>query len=198
VSGDGLQFTPLAAFSASTSGGGADITDGKLDTTIMTNTPAGAINNIFVTERGDYTLVGAGTATTSTSVGAPVFLTLTEVNGVGISPTALFSGNLLFTPSGGTYDLIADPGTGVIWTGNLLIDVDAAMAALKIDGRATKIVYHMDNTLTAISEASSIAFIAKKDGIVRLEVNVPEPASCVLACMGLALLAMVGRRRQAG
>lgn len=196
VSGDGLLFTPLAAFSATSSGGGADITDGKLDTTIVVNDPnVGAINSIFVTERGDYTLVGAGTAVTSTSVGAPVFLTLTEVNGIGITPTPLFSGNLVFTPSGGTYNLIADPGTGVIWNGSLLIDVNAAMAAIKIDGRATKIVYHMDNTLTAISELSSIAFIAKKDGIVRLEVNVPEPASCVLACTGLALLGLFRRRR---
>ena len=133
---------------------------------------------------GDYTLVGAGTVTTSTSVAAPVFLTLTEVNGIGISPTALYSGNLVFTPSGGTYDLLNDPGTGVIWNGSLFIDVDAALAAIHIDGRATKIVYHMDNTLTAISEANSIAFIAKKDGIVRLEVNVPEPASMVLAFFG--------------
>jgi len=198
VSGDGLQFTPLAAFSASTSGGGADLTDGKLDTTLMVNDPkVGAINTISVFERGDYTLAGGGTITTSTSVGAPVFLTLLEVDGVGITPIPLYSGNLLFAPSGGSYDLINDPGTGVIWTGNLLIDVNAAMAALPdpIVGRATKIKYHMDNTLTAISEASSIAFIGKKDGIVRLDVNVPEPASCVLACIGLALLALVGRRR---
>jgi hypothetical protein len=197
ISGDGLNFTPLAAFSASSSGGSPpDITDGKLDTTIVVNDPGvGAIDNILVSERGDYTLAGSGTIASNTSVAAPVILTLLEINGVGISPTPLYSGNLMFSPSGGTYDLVNDPGSGEIWTGSLMIDIDAAMAAINKDGRATKIKYHMDNTLTAFSESGSIAFIAKKDGIVSLEVNVPEPTSFVLALLGPLGLAWVLRRR---
>jgi hypothetical protein len=60
----------------------------------------------------------------------------------------------------------------------------------------TKISVNMDNILTAASLANSSAVIAKKDadGLV-VTVNIPEPASSLLACTGLALLALFGRRR---
>src|SRR5262249_40429550 len=55
LAGDGITFTPPAAFSALGFNGSADITDGKLNTTITTNdTNVGAIHNIQVSERGDY------------------------------------------------------------------------------------------------------------------------------------------------
>src|ERR1700680_1582955 len=85
LSGDGITFSPTATFSASASNGSSDITDGKLNTTIKpNNVNVGSIHNILINERGDYTLAGTGTASTSASVSAPVFLTLTEVNGSSV------------------------------------------------------------------------------------------------------------------
>jgi hypothetical protein len=60
----------------------------------------------------------------------------------------------------------------------------------------TKISVNIDNILTAASQDGSTALIAKKDadGLV-VTVNVPEPASCLLACTGLMLAALFRRRR---
>jgi hypothetical protein len=198
VAGNGITFSPTAAFSSNVSGGNSDITDGKLNTTLVTNNPSvGAIDNILVSERGDYTLAGSGTSATNTSVSAPVFLTLTEVNGGTVSPVALFSGNLTFSPSSGSYNLVSNPGSGVIWNGSLLINVDALLVANGINGRATRIEYQMDNQLLAFSQSGSIAFIEKKNGFVSISVNVPEPSTLVLALIGSLALAWQFRRRRA-
>jgi PEP-CTERM motif len=194
VSGDGLFFNPTAAFSANVSNGANQITDGKLTTTLVTNSSGGTIHNILVTERGDYTLAGAGTSATNVSVSAPVQLTLTGVNGGSVSPVALFSGNVVFTPAGGSYNLASNPGTGVIWTGSLLINIDALMTN-NGGGRATQIQYVMDNTLVAFSQSGTIAFIEKKNGFVDLVANVPEPSTWVLAVLGSLALAWHARRR---
>ena len=201
VSGDGLSFSPLSSFSASSTGGGADITDGKLNTTIVTNNPAtGALTSLVVGERGDFTLAGVGTAATTTSVSAPVFLTLDEVNGAPITPVVIFSGNLVFTPSGGSYNLVSDAGVGVTWTGSLTVDLVQALSLHGIWGNATKIEYAMDNSLVATSEAGSIAFIAKKSALVTLlqvtTVPVPEPSTVVLLGTGAVGLAVVRLRRR--
>lgn len=199
VSGNGIIFNPTAAFAATASGGSSDLTDGKLNTTLASNNPGvDSIHNILISERGDYTLAGSGTSATSASVSAPVFLTLTEVNGVPISPVALFSGNVAFSPSAGSYNLVSNPGSGQIWTGSLLIDVDALLPGLGINGHATKIQYVMDNTLLAFSQAGTISFIEKKNGFVTLQTNVPEPSTLVLALIGSLALAWQIRRRWAG
>jgi hypothetical protein len=197
VAGDGLTFSPTAAFHASASGGSTDLTDGKLNTTFVANDPStGAIHNVMIHEGGDYTLAGSGTSATTASVAAPVFLTLTEVNGAAVSPVALFAGNLTFAPSGGTYDLVNDPGIGVVWTGALMVNIDALLAANGINGRATRIEYQMDNTLVATSESGTISFIEKKNGFVSLHANVPEPSTLTLALVGSLGLAWQIRRRR--
>jgi len=200
VAGDGMSFSPLASFTALASAGSIDLTDGKLNTTIQSINPGtGSIQNIVVNERGDYTLAGVGTTGTSVSVSAPVFLTLDEVDGVAITPVALYSGNLAFTPSAGSYNLVSNPGNGIIWTGTLSIDVTAALLAHGIGGRATKLEYTMDNSLLALSQVNSIAKIEKKNGIVGITVNppVPEPSSIALLGIGtLGLLLARLRRRQ--
>lgn len=194
-SGNGLLFSPLAAFSATSTGGSPpDITDGKLSMVIMTS-GADRIEDITVSERGDYTLAGVGTAVTNVAVGAPVNLTLLELDGVGVTPVSIFMGNVPFSPSGGTYNLVSDPGTGVPWMGSLTVDVDAALAAMNISGRATKIRLVMDNTLVAFSEQGTTAFIAKKDGTVGIDANVPEPSTWALLTLGVVALGLAARRR---
>jgi PEP-CTERM motif len=89
---------------------------------------------------------------------------------------------------------VNDVGTGVLWTGNLTVDVDAALAILGIPAQATKVRLSLDNTLVATSETGSGSFIAKKDIPIKIDVTVPEPATWVLA--GFAALGLgLARRR---
>jgi hypothetical protein len=197
LSGNGLVFSPTAAFSAkSVNGGAPDLTDGKLTTTIST-TGLNRISAVSITEFGDYTLFGGGTASTAATVGAPVFITLLELDGVAVAPVQIYSGNLLIVPSSGTYDLVNDPGIGVLWSGVLSVDVDSALVANSISGRATKVAFRMDNTLTAASEAGALAFIAKKgiNGPTVTTTIVPEPSTLVLTGFGIVSVLAIARRR---
>ena len=204
ISGDGLVFSPTANFKAQSILGSPaiDITDGKLNTTIVTNALGGAIDDLSIHEAGDYTLTGSGAG--SVSVGASVFLTVTELNDT--IPVAIPLGpfSLLMSPSGGTFNLPGSAGTAVPWTGNLFVDINAqlALAGVELGLHATKVDYVMDNTLTALSSATAAGLITKKNGIIDLEVNhgpnIPEPSSLVLALLGAVGLAWQVRRRRAG
>jgi len=188
-----LVFNPTD-FGASASNGGVQITDGTLTTTIIGLNGA-TIDQINVAESGDYTLVGSpASTTTSVSVAAPVFLQVIQLNGVGVSPIDI-STNVVFTPDGGSYNLLNDPGAGIIWSGSLAESVDAALAADNITGKATEIIYTMDNDLTAISQTGTIAFIEKKtaDGVT-ITASVPEPVS--IGWVSFAALALLKRRQR--
>lgn len=187
-----LVFTPFG-FAAYSSGGGIDITDGHLTTVVMA-TGGAPITQVKLHEFGDYTLSGIGTAATKASVANPVFLTILQVDNADIAPIAM-AANAVVTPSGGSFDLIADPGVGVIWEGNILFDVPAILAAHSISGNATKARLTMNNTLIAASEANTVAFIQKKGVIIT--VSVPEPSTVVMSVMGLvALVGYAVRRRR--
>jgi hypothetical protein len=206
VTGDGLSFTPTSNFNAQSSGGGGppDTTDGHLTTTIQSLSADDGIHTVAVSERGDYTLVGTGTSATFAEVAAPVFLTITAVDGVPITPIPI-SANETFTPNGGVYTLPGNAGISVAWTGSLALNIDAVLAANNIWGHATEIQYAMDNTLVAQSETGTSSFIEKKNAILGLQVNVPmnmvpEPSTIVLLATGAlgALALRAGRRRRSG
>ncbi len=172
----GLDFNP-AGFVATSNGGGADLTDGQLNFTIDSNV---AISNISVLERGDFTLFGAGTAATQVQAGAVLFATVTEINGVAVAPI-----NLAPVNGSAGFNLAANPGLVQPWSLGLGMPVGVA--------GATRIDIAINNTLAAVSETNTVAFMAKKDFIVDFDV-VPEPATAALAGMVLCGLAVARKR----
>src|SRR5687768_2249488 len=55
----GISFTPTPGFVSSSTGGGADITDGQINFTITTGPGAGGIPLLSVLESGAYSITGA-------------------------------------------------------------------------------------------------------------------------------------------
>jgi hypothetical protein len=104
--------------------------------------------------------------------------------------------NFSFSPSGGTYNLVNDPGSAVIWTGGGTIDVTAILTANGITSDvATRVDVSLDNVLATTSENGTISHIKKKQiGGVTFEATpggtpTPEPTSlAILAAGGLVLL----------
>lgn len=197
---DALVFSPTG-FGATTSGGGVDITDGLLKMMMVAH--AGQhIESIDFSERGDYTLAGVGTAVTQVSATLQIFVTVLEIDGVAVTPVTLTYGSpvTIFTPGpDGSYNLVADGGIGIIWTASVSIDLSGDLAALGIDflGGATKANVSLDNTLLAISQHGSVAFIQKKqfDGVGIIVTTIPEPMT--LSMLALGTLALIRRRRVA-
>src|SRR4029077_1924023 len=76
----GLDFDPMN-FVATATGGASDVTDGQLNLTIRgdSNGSLGfiAINQLNLSEAGDYTLAGVGTPATSVFAGAIMRITVT-------------------------------------------------------------------------------------------------------------------------
>lgn len=203
VSGDSLDFNPVG-FSASSTNGGANITDGQL--LFMAKAKPGlGLTAIQITERGDTTLAGFGTDATFTSVSLTGVLNINEVGNVGINAISIPFSFSSVGPSGGTFGLATDfgggPGGTIAWNGSALIDLTPAnpiIAAgyadqgLNLAVPATKVSVNFDNTLIAISQQGTSALIAKKDQIIiTLRTppggDIPEPTSVMLV-----LLSMVG------
>ena len=199
VSGNTLDFDPVG-FGASASGaGGNDMTDGQL--TFMVEAKQGnAIQNIKLQEAGDVTLSGFSPPEAFASVTTAVFIDIEQVDGAGIDPIKLQL-SMPFGPSGGDYFLSSDGGGGplfnTIWMGMLFVNIQQELIDNNIPFNlgATKISVNLDNTLVAVSQAGTSALIAKKDadGII-ITTNIPEPASCLLAMLGLAFGATLARR----
>ncbi len=193
TAGNSLIFNPVSFGASSSNGAAPDITDGTLTTTIEAK-PGKSIVAVNISEAGDYTLGGSGNSSTNVSVSAPYFLRITEVDGVSINPISL-SGNLAFSPSGGTYELPGEAGVGVIWTGSASVNVADALAANNITGKATKATFSMDNVLLAFSQPGSLALIKKKQiGGTTVTIIVPEPAA-LTALAGVSALSLRRRRR---
>lgn len=195
ITGNFLDFDPLSFSSNSSSSTGtnnSDIVDGQLNFTVMSNDNTFDITNVIITESGDYTTVGLGNAQATASVAAPVIFTVTHVGGSPLSAPVAGSGNLVFTPNGGVYN-IAD-GAG-FWDGTLDVDIRSALDAAGIGGAATKIEFVLDNTLTTSAVDGGSAFIAKKDfNVNTIGEVVPEPGSFCL--LGLGSLMLLGTRRK--
>lgn len=196
IVGNTMDFDPLsftAEASSSTGTNESDITDGQLNFTIMSNEASFPIEQVIINESGDYTLAGLGSAQATASVSAPVQYAITHVNGVILGAPISGNANLAFSPTGGSYVLPGDAGTGIIWNGNLTLDITAILAAEMVDGHATKIEFALDNTLSVAAADGGSAFIAKKDSGVK--VMIPEPSSLSLLGLGL-LMALRSLRRK--
>ena len=194
ILGDTLDFDPLsfdAEVSSSTGTNESDIVDAQLNFTIMSNDASTPIQVVQFREAGDYTLAGLGSAQATASVAAPVLWSITYVDGAPLDAPVNGSGDLVFSPTGGSYALPGDLGTSQ-WTGELDVDVAAFAAANGITGNVTKVEFVLDNTLTVAAADGGTAFIAKKDN--GLTVTVPEPNA--IAILSAGLLGLLGFRRK--
>lgn len=183
----GLDFDPQA-FTAHAVGGGADLTDGQVNFTV--DVPNGtAITSVSLFEAGDYTLTGSGTPATQVSAGAILRAFITEVNGAAVAPINVSPSNV----SAG-FNLVANPGVVQPWSLGTSINVAGALGPQQF---ATKVDVVINNQLIAISEPTSIAFIAKKE--FRLDVGtgvgiIPEPGAFALAGLALCGLGLLRKR----
>jgi len=180
----GLDFDP-AAFAATSSGGGQDITDGQLNFSVTAD-PSFAITSLNLFEAGDYTLAGGGTNATQALAGAILRVSVTQIGGVDVAPIGL-------SPVNGSvgFNLAANPGVVQPWSLGLSLNV---AAQLDPEQRATRIEVVIDNQLLTFSEAATSAFIAKKDFRVDVGVVIPEPSTLALLLVACAGLSAVSRR----
>jgi hypothetical protein len=185
----GLDFDP-SSFVSSSSGGGADITDGQLNFSIQGHSgPGGVVGipSINLFESGDYTLLGAGTPATSVFAGAIITVTVDAINGVAVAPFNIPPGNASVG-----FNLISNPGISQPWSLGLTVPINLPSGQM-----ATKVSVSIDNSLASISQPGTIAFIAKKD--FRLSVptqpGIPEPGTLVLTALGSVLGLAIRRAR---
>jgi hypothetical protein len=191
LNNDVLDFNPTE-FAAVATGAGADITDVQLNFTLMT-LPGTGITALAVSESGDFTLVGAGTALTQVVAGGGGMIDIFEVDGV---PLAIpISVPFSLTPF--MADLVSDgPAVASPWSNGLTIDLAAALAGAGVSFNfgVSKAAFVMNDTLLAISEPASIAFIAKKDFKITTTI-VPEPTTWALALIAIGTCGLASRRR---
>ena len=195
----GLDFDP-ANFVATATSGGADITDGQMNFTVMGQNNGGdivAIGGVSLFEGGDFSLLGTGTAATQVQAGAILNVKVTEIDGAAVAPIILTTSN-----AGVAFNLLANPGIVQPWSLGLSVDVGAQLTSLGVPFvvGATKVEVVINNSLAAISEPSTIAFIAKKDFVIGIvpeigELTIPEPATVGMLGLALCGLGVVSRRK---
>jgi hypothetical protein len=194
----GLDFNPMN-FVASATNGAADITDGQLNFAIkglVVSPGNGAgINGFSISEGGDYSLLGTGTTATQALAGVSIHVSVTEIDGVPVAPIPLPGSNASVG-----FNLIANPGLLQPWSlGTSITNIDGKLTALgkTFTIGATKLEVVIDDSLNALSEPLSSAFIAKKDFVLTTDTDIsgvlPEPTSAVVA--GLFLCGFASRRR---
>jgi hypothetical protein len=194
VSGDSIDFNPVLFNALSQFGGLADLTDGQLTFNVQAHAGQ-AIKNITFREGGITTVVGGGTDVTFTDVSAGGFLNILHVDGNPINVISVPI-NLSFSHQpNGTWKLGTDGvAFSLAWTGSQTLYLNSVLAANNVPFilGPTRLSIDLDNSLYAQSEAGTIAFIDKKDfGGLSITINVPEPASALLAMLaGLGLVAL--------
>jgi len=186
VSGDALLCVPqgVAAYSKT---GGVDFRDGQLTTTLVADAGHG-IHQLTLSEYGDYSLLGTGTAATEVYAGLVPTLSILEVDG-----EALGAPIIVALSANANYDLASSKGIAQPWSLSVQFDIDDILADNDIEGTATLLTLTFDNTLFAASETNTVAFIAKKMVVIEPATSpVPEPSSVALLGIAAAVV-FVGR-----
>lgn len=198
ISGDNLDFSPVNfELNCPTVGcptGTPTLLDDTLTFKLLANDPNVGIANITIAESGDTTLFSVLNALGVTSVDLSVFVQIEEINGVPVvgSNPALSAAT---TINLGSFSTANGNGT-FLWGGGTTVDLDAMIALAGLSGRATRVDFSMDNTLTGYAASGATVRIEKKD-IDGLTVtgNVPEPGTALLLGLGLAGLSSIRRTR---
>lgn len=200
ISGDALDFNPIGFSASATGANGVDQTDGQLFFMIEAKDGNG-IQTLELSEAGDVSLTGFGTAATFAAVTTLITVDILETDQGPVNVNSQTT--MSFSPSDGDFDQATDGGGGPLfssnWSGGALIEFGAILAANGHAGEiATKVNINLDNVLSALSEDGTVATIAKKDvdtSGLTIEVNIiPEPTTAVLAVGGLLAIAASRRR----
>ncbi len=185
---DSLDFDP-SGFTATSTGGPLDITDGQLNFEIEA-APGTGLTSLLISEAGDFSFFGFGGVGTTASAGQFVRIDIMEVDNVVLAVP------LVLIASGGfSSDMAATGGATLApleWSFDVLADFTTVLPAGFTLG-VTRAEVVINNQLATNSEEDSLAFIAKKDfTITPSGVNpnavVPEPGTLGL----LALAGMMG------
>lgn len=204
-SGDSLLFFPTDFVAQASGAGGFDSTGAQLQVLLTATQPAATIDQIFISEYGDATLIGpAGTGGTGAFASMAGFVTVLEINGIAVAPIIVgFNAGgasdpgvtAAFTPvaiGDGTYVRPTYIGT-TLWNGKVIIDLESVVPG------ATKVELSLDNDLYAYSElAGNSAKIQKKvvDGPSIVIGVIPEPGTFMLLGGGLLAMAIRARNRR--
>ncbi len=195
VVGNSMIFNPTAfaavAGVGSPTGGPIDNTDGTLVTTIA-GINGGTIDQLVLSEAGDYTLFGAPGDFAQILVQASVFIRVIEIDGATVSPISVFQETLFAGPLGFNQALPGGATALSVWSGSKTFDIAAALANLSIPGNATKITFSMNNSLSAMAFGNSFAKVQKKEQGVVIDI-IPTPGT--LALISLGGLVATRRRR---
>jgi hypothetical protein len=203
VSGDSLSFSPQQFLAKSEFGVPvSDTTDGQL--TFMIKADGGqAVTNISFEEGGALSVTGLSTATNDTyvDVSAVGYVTVTEIDGVGVDPVAIPIG-LIFdfgVGGNGTWRRVAEGSvSGFLWNGLQALDITQELIdrGKVVQIGATKLTINLDNILFAQSEPVGSARIDKKLFLeITTSTPIPEPSCLVLVSCGIVGFAMGLRRR---
>lgn len=194
VSGDNMDFNPQA-FSASSSGGGApDNTDSNLQFTVMAH-PGKSISVINFSEAGDTKLSGlSGEAQTTVSMIANAEITQQIIGGVPTNVSINLPQLVMTFNPKNNFLRTVDGTSSIGWTGNAVLDLSA------YGNTVTKVFISLDNTLSAASEATTSAFIQKKDAdaltITVTTGEIPEPGTMIMAMIAAVFgCGVLGRRK---
>jgi hypothetical protein len=196
--GDSLSFALDSFYAHSPFGGTADMCDSNFQTTISTKSSTTGISSVSFTDFGDYRLLRSTTTSNPIDfVNATGYLTVTEVNGLNITPFVITSQfNYQYQLTG--TNLTTTPQLLVPWTGSLNFNVSQALTShgYQAGSSATKAILSLDNSLVAMSDANSDAYIRKMSAsLTTSTVVVPEPSALILLSMGLLGLGMYSRKK---